>query len=346
MLFFLATVFFVMAVSFTCSLTEAALYSVRTLYVRKLADSGSRAGQVLHKLKQNMEKPIAAILILNTTANTAGAAIAGSEATNLFGQWVVLPFSVAFTLAILLFSEIIPKILGVAHNRPVSRVLARPLNVTIFLLGPLIRLVEAISRRITPKGPALAFPEDEIRHMAMLSAEEGSILRFEAELVKNALALDQITARDVMTPRTVVEKLSNESTVRDVAGKTQEWTFSRFPVYEEEDPDKWVGVVLARDILNALAHDRFELKIGALARPIDFVPEGTRGHVLLHDFLRSRRHLSAVVDEYGSIVGVVTLEDILESVLGEEIVDEKDVTEDLQALAKRRRRPPGKGKRD
>jgi CBS domain containing-hemolysin-like protein len=340
MVLFLFTVFIVMAVSATCSLTEAALYSVRTPYVRQLAESGSRSGRVLQSFKENMERPIAAILILNTIANTAGAAIAGAEANFLFGPRVLVAFSVAFTLAILFFSEIIPKTLGVAYNRPVAVRLARPVNAMIFLLSPLLWLVGAVSKRITPRGPVIAFPEDEVRHMAMLSAEEGSILRFEAELVKNALALDQVTAKDIMTPRTVVQKLSSDMTVRDVAGGIQEWTFSRIPIYDQEDPEKWVGVVLSRDVLTALAHDRFDQRIGTLARPLDFVPERTRGHVLLRDFLKNRRHLSAVVDEYGSIVGIVTLEDILESVLGEEIMDEMDITADLQELAKRKRRQP------
>jgi CBS domain containing-hemolysin-like protein len=346
MVLFITTVVIVLAISFTCSLTEAALYSVRTPYVRQLAESGSRSGKVLQGFKDNMEQPIAAILVLNTIANTAGAAFAGAEANFLFGPRVLVVFSVAFTLAILFFSEIIPKTLGVTYNRPVARHLARPVQATIFVLRPLLWLVGFVSKRLTPQGPVIAFPEDELRHIAILSAEEGSILRFEAELVKNALALDQVTAKDIMTPRTVVQKLSNAMTVRDVAGEMKEWTFSRIPIYDAEDPEKWVGVVLSREILTALARDRFDQKIGTLARPLDFVHERTRGHVLLRDFLKKRRHLAAVVDEYGSVVGIVTLEDILESVLGEEIMDEMDTTEDLRELAKRRRRPSGKRKRD
>jgi CBS domain containing-hemolysin-like protein len=339
---FLLTIFIVMAVSATCSLTEAALYSVRVPYVRQLAESGSRAGAVLQKFKTNMEHPIAAILILNTVANTAGAAIAGAEANALFGPRVLVSFSIAFTLGILFFSEIIPKVLGVAHNRAVARSLAVPLDAVIVLFRPLLWLVGTISKWARPKGPLFAFPEEEVRQMAMLSAEEGSIYRFEADMVKNALALDQVVARDIMTPRTVVTKLSSGVTVKEAAAEIQEWTFSRIPVYDEEDPEKWVGVVLARDILAALAHDRFEQKIGELARPLDFVHDGTRGHVLLRDFLTSRRHLVGVVDEYGSVVGIVTLEDILESVLGQEIMDEVDKTADLQQLAKERPAPTRK----
>lgn len=339
MTLFVATVLLVMAISAVCSLSEAALYSVRLPFIRGLAESGSPAGRVLQKFKKNMERPIAAILILNTVANTAGAAIAGAEAGDLFGARAFLVFSVLFTLAILFFSEIVPKILGVVHNRAVCQAVALPLNALVTVLHPLLRVVERVGKLLRPRGSILAYPEDEVRQVAMLSAEEGSILKLEAELVKNALALDKVTARDIMTPRTVVQKLESGKSVRDASQEIPEWTFSRIPLVADNDPEKWVGVVLSRDILSALAHDRFDQKLGEIARPIDFVPERTRGHVLLRDFLRNRRHLSAVVDEYGSVVGIVTLEDLLESVLGQEIMDEVDVTADLQELAKRRRRP-------
>lgn len=335
MTLFVLSVLTVLLVSATCSLTEAALYSVRLPYVRRLVETESRAGRVLQRFKLNMERPIAAILILNTAANTAGAAIAGAQASHLFGEHLLV-FSLSFTLAVLFLSEIIPKVLGVVYNRPVAHHLAVPLEGVVALLYPLIALVETISKKLKPKGPVIAFPEEEVQHMAMLSAEEGSILRLEAELVKNVLALDQVMARDIMTPRTVVQKLPADTTVREASRMIKEWTFSRIPIYAPDDPEKWVGVVLSRDILNALAHDDFERVLGSLARPIDFVHEKTRGHVLLRIFLRNRRHLSGVVDEYGSVVGIVTLEDLLESFLGQEIMDEVDVTADLQELAKRR----------
>lgn len=338
MMIFIVSVMTVLTVSALCSLTEAALYSVRLPYVRHLVESGSRSGKLLQKFKHNMERPIAAILILNTAANTAGASIAGAQASRLFGETVLIGFSIGFTLSVLFFSEIVPKVLGVAYSRPVAHHLAIPLNAILILLHPLLRLVEVMSKRIKPKGPIIAFPEDEVRQIAMLSAEEGSILKSEADLVKNALALDQVTARDIMTPRTVVQKLPDDTTVRDLSTQIRDWTYSRIPIYSAEDPEKWVGVVLSRDILTALAHDEFDKKLGTLARPLDFVHETTRGHVLLRNFLKSRRHLSGVVDEYGSVVGIVSLEDILESVLGQEIMDEVDITADLQELAKRRGR--------
>lgn len=338
MLIFIVSVATVLLVSAVCSLTEAALYSVRLPYIRRLVEGGSTAGMLLKKFKDNMERPIAAILILNTAANTAGAAVAGAQANHLFGERVLVAFSISFTLAVLFFSEIIPKMLGVVYSRPIARNLALPLNLLVTVLHPIIRLVERVSKWLKPKGRVFAAPEDEVRQFAMLSAEEGSILPVEADLVKNVLALDKTTAREIMTPRPVVEKLPEDTTVREASRGIKEWIFSRIPIYASDDPEKWVGVVLSRDILAALAKDDFDATLGSLARPLEFVGEQTPGHVLLRRFLKTRRHLFAVADEYGGVVGIVSLEDILESLLGQEIMDEVDVTPDLQELAKQRRR--------
>ncbi len=338
MTIFIVSVATVLVVSALCSLTEASLYSVRLPYIRRLAEGGSSAGAVLLKFKQNMGRPIAAILVLNTAANTAGAAVAGAQANHLFGEHVLLVFSVLFTLSVLFFSEIIPKMVGVLHARPVARHTALPLNALITLLRPIISLVEHVSKRLKPKGPLIAAPEDEVRQFAMLSAEEGSIMQVEAELVKNALALDKVTARDVMTPRPVVEKLSDALTVRDAVHDAQKTVYSRIPVFSDDDPETWVGVVLSRDVLAAHARNELDRTLGSLARPIDFISEKTPGHVLLRKFIKTRRHLFAVADEYGGVVGVVTLEDVVESVIGQEIMDEVDVTADLQDFAKQRRK--------
>jgi CBS domain containing-hemolysin-like protein len=335
---FILSVVVVLVVSAVCSLTEAALYSVRLPYIRRLADSGTTSGAVLLKLKQNMGRPIAAILILNTAANTAGAAVAGAQANHLFGERVLLVFSVLFTLSVLFFSEIIPKMVGVLHSRPVARHAAVPLNALVTVLHPIISMVERVSKWLKPKGRLIAAPEEEVRQFAMLSAEEGSIMQLEAELVKNALALDKVTAREIMTPRTVVEKLSDATTVRDAAREVGKAVYSRIPIFDDEDPETWVGVVLTRDVLAAYARNELDVTLSSLARPIDFIPEQTPGHVLLRKFIKTRRHLFAVANEYGGVVGVVTLEDILESVIGQEIMDEVDVTEDLQELAKHRRK--------
>lgn len=334
---FTLTVLSVLAVSAVCSLSEAALYSVRLPYVRRLAESGSGAGVLLASFKRNMEQPISAILILNTAANTAGAAIAGAQARILFGEAALVWFSAGFTAAILFLSEIVPKVLGVVYNQGISRSIARPLSIVIQALRPLIWLIHHITKLLKPSGPVLSAPEEEVRHMAMISAEEGSILRYEAELVKNVLRLDEVRAHDIMTPRPVVMKLAANMTLREVAAKVKAWTHTRIPIYDADDPEVWVGMVLSRDILTRLANDDFQVTLDSLKKPLHFVTEKARGHVLLKAFLKRRTHLFGVVDEYGSVTGIVTLEDVLESLIGEEIVDEVDTAVDMQEVAKLRR---------
>ncbi|MGD2062970.1 MAG: hemolysin family protein [Nitrospirota bacterium] len=332
------SIFIVLFVSSLCSLTEAGFLSVRMPYVRALQDRGSRAGATLVEFKRNMGRPIAAILIINTAAHTAGAAVAGAQARTLFGEETLLWFSLWFTLAVLFISEIVPKVIGVAYSRPIARALALPWRFLITLLFPLIWLTEQLSRWLEPRERTVAASEEEVKYFAKLSAEEGSILPYEAELVHNVLHLDRVTVRDIMTPRPVVAKLPSDMSLRDAATQVRETAFSRLPVYAADDPETWVGVVLARDVLTALADDRSDTRLEELCTPPSFVSETTPGHVLLKAFLKRRTHLLGVFDEYGDITGIVTLEDVLEAVIGEEIVDEFDLAVDMQEVARNRRR--------
>jgi CBS domain containing-hemolysin-like protein len=328
----------VLFVSAFCSISEAAVYAVRRPFVRKLAAEGSRAGRVLEGFKRDMGRPIAAILVVNTAANTAGASVAGAQASALFGEGAFLWFSMALTLGVLFLSEIVPKVLGVSYSRTVARAVAIPWQGLIGALLPLTYIAEVITRKLQPSEPALAAPEDEVSQFATMAAEEGSILPIEAKLVQNVLKLDEIAARDIMTPRTVVFRLSEDMTVRQVAAHVDDWQFSRIPIYDPDDPERWTGLVRAADVLVALAQDRFDTKLAELARPLHFVPDGAPGHQLLKRFLAERTHLFGVVDEFGGMAGVATLEDVVESLLGQEIVDEVDRAEDLRAVARGRRR--------
>jgi CBS domain containing-hemolysin-like protein len=322
----LISVVAVLVVSGFCSLSEASLYAVRRPYVRQLVDAGSVSGSVLEDFKGNMDKPITAILVVNTLANTAGAAIAGAKAVELLGPGALLWFSAAFTAAVLFLSEIFPKVLGVVHNRPVARAVALPWQGIIRIMYPITATVERVTRLIKPTLPAAFAPEEEVAQFARLSAEEGSILEFEARIVHNALRLNEITARDIMTPRRV--------TVRDVLEERREWTFSRIPLYDRHDPERWTGMVRAVDVLRELAEDRCDTTLAELARPLHFVPEGVEGHVLLEQFLEKRSHLFVVLDGFGGVSGVATLEDVIESLIGSEIVDEVDRVEDMQETAR------------
>ena len=336
MTLFVISVAVVLLVSAFSSMSESAIYAVRMTYVMTLSNSGSLAGKVLREFKENMERPISAILIINTAANTAGAAIAGHQAQQLFGESAVVWFAAVFTVAVLIFSEIIPKLVGVVYCRTVAPGVALVWAGLIWLLSPVIWVIEKLTKLIQPDAPALAAPEAEVEQLAIISAEEGSILPLEARLVQNVLRLDDVKAADILTPRSVVFKLSADATIGQVRDTVKQWRQSRVPVYDGDDPENWIGLVLVRDILTGMAQDQFDRKLRALMRPLHFVPETVKGHELLGDFLKKRSHLFGVLDEYGGIEGVITLEDVMESILGEEIVDEVDTAADLQEDARRR----------
>ncbi len=330
----LVSVALVLLVSAFCSLSEASLYAVRRPYVRQLVERGSRAGAALDDFKRNMERPITAILVVNTIANTAGAAVAGAQAGRLWGSEGFIWFSVAFTLGVLFFSEIVPKILGVAYSRPIAKTVAIPWRMMIALLAPMMVVVVRFSKVLRPNEPALAAPEEEVVQLVQMSAEEGSILGIEAHLVRNALGLDKVTARDIMTPRTVVYRLPHDMKLRELAPAIGDWHYSRIPVFDPEDTERWTGLVRAQDVLRALAEDRFDTSLHELAGPIRFVPGTLRGHELLERFLKERSQLFAVVDDFGGVAGVTSLEDVLESLIGAEIIDEVDEAADLQEMAR------------
>ncbi|GAF95906.1 unnamed protein product, partial [marine sediment metagenome] len=200
MLALMLAVGLVVGLSFACSLTEASLYAVSPTYVRKLVQSGSGAGRLLERFKRKVDEPISAILILNTVANTAGAAVAGALAVRLWGAGRLLWFSVAFTLMVLFVGEIVPKVLGVVHNRRLSPVLARPLLGLIWAFYPVIAVCKAFSKALAGGRRVLHAPEDELLMMAQIGAEEGSILPIESQLIHNVLALDTVRTKEIMTP--------------------------------------------------------------------------------------------------------------------------------------------------
>lgn len=338
MTLFAVSVAFVLIVSAYCSLSEAALYSIRVPFVRQLANSGSRSGVALAGLKANMERPITAILIINTVANTAGASVAGAQAKVLWegeSPWFLWSFTAVFTLSVLLFSEILPKVAGVNYRRVVAPAVSISWELAIKALTPLVWLSQKVSRIFSGTAGPLA-PEEEVHQLAMMSAEEGSILPLEAKLVKNVLRLNEVLARDIMTPRTVVFKLEASMTVAEIAEEVSRQPHSRIPVHSDGDPEDWIGLVMKEEVLGAMARDQFDVTMEALKKPLGYVPEVVPGHKLLVEFLERRAHLLAVVDEYGGIQGVVSLEDVMESLLGAEIVDETDRDADMRQVARRR----------
>ena len=322
-------------ISAVCSLFEAVLYSVPQQQVEAMIQDGKFGGRTFRRLRRNVDRPIAAILSLNTIANTAGAAFAGAAATAVFGhQWLGY-FSAVFTLAILIFSEIIPKTAGVVYGRSLAGPVAYALKGLVWAMTPIIWLMGRITRLIGRGSRDEAVTAEEIQVMARLSRRTGGIKIFQEQAIERVLTLQEKTAKEVMTPRTVIFSLNQQLKLSEAVKAAGRWEHSRIPVFDKS-PEDVVGIVHTKDVLVALAKGQTDDCLAKMMRPIHFVAESARLNMVLGEFLELRQHLFAVIDEYGGLAGLISLEDILEEILGREIVDESDEVEDKQELARKR----------
>lgn len=324
-------------ISFSCSLAETAFYAVPWSAIEQLRNSGRKSGELLYRMRSEVDRPIAAILTLNTVANTAGSTIAGAAFLAVYGASYMAIFATGFTILILVFGEIVPKTLGLAHAVFVARMLARPLDLLVRCLAPILWLTSLLTRLLSPKGSGPEISEDDIRAMTSLSRKAGRIQPYEENFVRNVLSLDQKRVYDIMTPRTVVFSLPDDITVGEAYRDSRIWHFSRIPVYGEDNEDL-VGLVERRALGQHFAENKMELPLSAIMRPLHFVQETMSLDLLLREFLKVRVHLFAVLDEYGGLAGVVSLEDVLEEMLGDEIMDESDNVADLRQMARQRRK--------
>jgi CBS domain containing-hemolysin-like protein len=330
------TVILVITTSAFCSLCEAALYSVPIGHIEALAEEGKISGRILRSMRTNIDRPITAILSLNTIANTAGAAVAGAIAAKVLGsQWLGL-FSGLFTLMILLLSEIIPKTIGVEYNRTLSPVIARPLLVLVFLFQPLIWMAGGITRALSRRRQETSVSSREILMMARLGYRRGVIKESESTVIQNILRLREKTVRAVMTPRTVVFQLSADTTVDEARKVDGFLTHSRIPVWIKSR-EHIEGIAHRRDVLTAVAESKLDVTLEELVKPVHFVLDRTRLDRVLKMFLERAEHMFVVIDEFGGLAGVITLEDVMEEILGREIVDEFDRVIDMRELAEKRR---------
>ena len=335
MLQLILAVGFAIVISAVCSLFEAVLYSVPSHQVEAMIQGKKFGGRTFKRLRRNVERPIAAILSLNTFANTAGAAVAGAAATAVFGHQWLWYFSAIFTLAILILSEIIPKTAGVVYGRSLVGPVAYALKGLVWIMTPVIWLSGRITRLIGPGSRDEAVTAEEIQVMARLSRRTGGIKVFQEQAIERVLTLQEKTAKDVMTPRTVIFSLNQRLLISDVVKNAGRWEHSRIPVFDKS-PEDVVGIVHTKDILVAFTKNETEDPLANLMRPIHFVAETARLNMVLGEFLELKQHLFAVIDEYGGLAGLISLEDILEEILGREIVDESDQVADKQELARKR----------
>ncbi len=344
-----AIVLATLTISFFCSICEAALYAVTDGRVEHLAQSGSPLGKRLKRLRSQIDRPIAAILTLNTIANTVGATLAGSVAASFFDSLGVGIFSGVFTLGILYVSEIVPKTLGVLYADTLAPLLAVPIEWTIWSLWPLVWLCRQVTRMFPRSDPDAASSQDDLLALARRGVRTGSLRPDEARWMQNALNLDTLKVADILTPRTVVFSVPKDAPLSEISDSAAGWPHSRVPVTDAGDLDKIIGVVLRREVYEAVVAGQADRVISHIMREPTFVPEAMKVGDLLTKFLRDRRHLFIVADEYGGTAGIVTLEDAIESLLGTEIVDEFDHHTDLQDVARhkaaqklknRKSRPP------
>jgi len=320
------------ALSALCSVLEATLLSTPLSYITGLEEQGVKGAERLKRLKQNSDRPISAILCLNTIANTIGASIVGSLVYEVYGDALVGIFSTIFTLAILIFSEIIPKTIGSSYWRSLALPASAIISMMIFISFPLVWILEHLQRLISSNSNQVSVSREDISAMVSVATEEEVIEKDEKKMIQNLLKLDEVTAHEIMTPSVVVEMVPGTMTIREFYDS--ENTHSRILIYDEENDEYVTGYVLRQEVLEKMAEDSFDTTLDDIIRPIMTFGEDDTVADIWEKLLEKKEHISAILDEYGSLRGIVTMEDVIETMLGQEIVDEKDEVVDMQEYAK------------
>ncbi len=338
------TIFFCVSIvfSFLCSVWEAVLLSITPSYIQRKVAEGSQMGKQMQQYKEDIDRPLSAILTLNTIAHTVGAIGVGAQAGELFGdkgkeimginingESMVAVF---MTLAILILSEIIPKTLGANMWKQLAPFTLRSLKILLFILAPLVWVSQLITKSLKKDKEKSVLSRFDFLTMASMGESSGTLAKSESRIIKNLIGLEDKTIQEIMTPRTVMFMMDSETTVNDFFENNQPLQFSRIPIYEN-NPENIVGLVLKDDILKALAENKYDMPLEKLLRPIKSLENNTPLHELFDKLVGERTHMFAVIDNYGTVVGIVTMEDLLETILGLEIVDETDTRIDMQQAA-------------
>ncbi|PPS43146.1 hemolysin family protein [Chroococcidiopsis sp. TS-821] len=318
-----------------CSGVETALLSISTIRARQLAQSNIPSAVALLSIKEKISRPIATIVILNNIFNIVGSIVIGSVATHVLGDTWLGIFSAILTFLIIIFGEIVPKTVGERYAEPISLLAAIPVKGLTFLLKPLVWIVEKATLPFTKGKRRPTTNEAEIKLLANIGYQEGIIEDDEAEMIQRVFRLNDLTAADLMTPRTIVTYLPGNLTLAECKREIITSQHTRIIVVEESI-DRVLGFALKQKLLAAMVEGKNDQKVASLTRQVRFVPETIRADKLLKNFLEAREHLAVVVDEYGNVAGVITLEDVLEVLTGE-IVDETDRIIDLQETARKKR---------
>ncbi|MFP4192765.1 MAG: hemolysin family protein [Candidatus Hydrogenedentota bacterium] len=339
----LLLLYFVLAigVSFLCSILEAVLLSMDASYIAVLEQEGSKKGAILAELKADIDRPLSAILTLNTIAHTVGAAGVGAQTQVVLGNAYVSVTSILVTLAILVFSEIIPKTLGATYWKKLSGFAASTTKILIFITYPFVLLSQEITKWLSSNQKEPTISREEFSAMAELGFEQGVFEEGESTILKNLIRFHSLKARDVMTPRIVVIRLSEELTIQDALEENENMHVSRIPVFGDTE-ENITGYVLKNELYYNLFKGNKDLQLKQIKRNVMLIPETVSLKVLFERLLANKEYIAVVVDEYGGLSGVVTMEDVVETLLGMEIVDEIDTIEDMQQLARQKWRERAK----
>ena len=327
-----------------CSILEAVLLSITPSFVRQKLAEGSSTGTLLQRYKEDIDKPLSAILTLNTIAHTVGAIGVGAVAGEALGTGPIsesIPISwesvvaTVMTLAILILSEIIPKTIGANNWKSLSGFTVQTLRVLLFILAPLVWVSQLITKTFKKEKNKSVLSRADFAAFARQSASDGALNKEESKIINNLLSFEKMTVRDIMTPRTVAFMAQKDMTVQEFADSSSAKTFSRVPVYGK-DKDDILGVVLKDDILRSIIEKGTDTPIESLMLDANFVGQDMSLPELFNALTNRKQHLSVVRDEFGSVVGLVTMEDLFETLLGKEIVDESDKVIDLQEYARQK----------
>lgn len=323
-------------VSFFCSISEAVMLSLRPSYIGVLQKSKPKRAQLLQDLYNNLDRPLAAILTANTISHTVGAAGVGAQATVVFGDGSLGVVSAVLTFLILVFSEIIPKTIGATYWQQLAPLFGLLVHWMTIALAPLVWMSEKLTKLLSRSGAsAFTFSRDEMRAMVEIGVKEGLLDPKELKIVGNLMRLHKLPVRSIMTPRAVIFSVDENTTVNDFFNKYADNPFSRIPVYDN-DGDNLTGYVLKTDLLIAQARDQFKKNLSEFKREFLAVPDMLSAFGVYERLMHDKSHIALVVDEYGSVRGLVTLEDVVETIIGLEITDETDTVEDMQKLAQQR----------
>ncbi len=338
MLPFILAVTFTLGVSAFCSVMEAMILSTTSTEIEALKKSRPRPGHLLETLKEGINETISTILTVNTVANTLGSILIGWITAREFGEVWVGVVAGGMTFGILVFAEIIPKNVGVAYRVRLQPVAVYPLYYLRLMMKPVTWLSEVlVSRVIIRRDLEANPPEEEIMLLAEKSEKGGHLTKSELNMIANALTLDNVRVSEIMTPRTVVTAIDSSKTVKEVLEIFTNIPFARMPVYRETI-DEIVGMVRRRDMLHAIANGEDDKTVDELKEGVHFIPETVTAAAALQTFLRTHQQLAVVVDEFGSVAGVVTMEDIMEQIIGREIFEKDDLAIDMRELARARHR--------